>query len=404
MEANTWNAAAFTSPEMHALAGIDWDFPNRAGPTLIESIHPYPARFVAELPRTLLSRLPIPSGSAVLDPFCGSGTTLVEAQRLGLSSVGIDVNPIACLMTRVKTAAQPADLKTVVNATVALARAERNPDIPDIPRLKHWFDEEARTSLAAISHAIGGAPALHRDALSLALSAVVGRVSRRGGIARRAAARGCIAARRVFQEFVRASRRMQAALAGRNYPLPARAIVETDLLALDPARIGRRIGIVVTSPPYPNVYDYWRCNEYPMHWLGFSPKDVSSREIGARAHFPTHACRPRRRFREQMEQTFRWVREVLVEDGHVCMVIGRSRIHRRDVDNAELLETAARSAGFELAFAARRRLPARRGPFGTAPADRRTESVLVWKRRAAISRPTMHAAVSRANGGTRISA
>lgn len=85
------------------LAQVDWDFPKRVTHSGIEGLHPYPAKFVAELPRALLNILPIPAGTAVLDPFCGSGTTLVESQRHGLASVGIDVNPIACLMSRVKT-------------------------------------------------------------------------------------------------------------------------------------------------------------------------------------------------------------------------------------------------------------------------------------------------------------
>ena len=42
-------------------------------------------------------------GQLILDPFCGSGTALVEAQRAGFDAVGIDLNPIACRISRVKT-------------------------------------------------------------------------------------------------------------------------------------------------------------------------------------------------------------------------------------------------------------------------------------------------------------
>ena len=68
-------------PDLDSLAEIDWDFPERVGHSSIEGIHPYPAKFVTELPRTLLKLLPVPRETAVLDPFCGSGTTLVESQR-----------------------------------------------------------------------------------------------------------------------------------------------------------------------------------------------------------------------------------------------------------------------------------------------------------------------------------
>src|ERR1019366_5670589 len=76
------------------LAAVNWDFPKRVAHSGIEGLHPYPAKFVAELPRALLSILPAPAGTAVLDPFCGSGTTLVECQRRGIPSYGIDLNPI----------------------------------------------------------------------------------------------------------------------------------------------------------------------------------------------------------------------------------------------------------------------------------------------------------------------
>ena len=72
-------------PEVHSLAQIDWDFSDRVAHSSIEGIHPYPAKFIAELPRSLLNILPIPSNTVVLDPFCGSGTTLVESQRRGVS-------------------------------------------------------------------------------------------------------------------------------------------------------------------------------------------------------------------------------------------------------------------------------------------------------------------------------
>ena len=78
-------------PDLDSLAEIDWDFPERVGHSSIEGIHPYPAKFVTELPRTLLNLLPLPHETAVLDPFCGSGTTLVESQRCGVPSVGVDL-------------------------------------------------------------------------------------------------------------------------------------------------------------------------------------------------------------------------------------------------------------------------------------------------------------------------
>ena len=336
---------------------------------------------MAELPRALLSVLPLPAGSAVLDPFCGSGTTLVEAQRRGLPSVGIDINPIACLMTRVKTSPLPLHLGEVANATAVLARTERNPAIPDIPRVDHWFNAEVQRALAAIAGAITQAPASHRDALRLALSSIVGRVSRHAETARCAPLERDVTAAHVVAEFVRAAARIHGALAGRDDSLRAATVIEGDTLALDPARLGRRIGMIITSPPYPNVYDYWRCHKYRMHWLGFDPRQVRAKEMGAHAHFRRQKDQSGRQFAGQMVQTFRWVGEVLAKDGFVCAVIGRSRIGGQVVDNTEIMEEAARANGFELVFATGRSLPPGRKPFNVPNTGTRTESVLVWTRR-----------------------
>lgn len=64
-------------------------------------------RFVLSFPphlvRTYLERFGIDSDQRVLDPFCGTGTTLVECKKLGIPSVGIDFNPMVCFASRVKT-------------------------------------------------------------------------------------------------------------------------------------------------------------------------------------------------------------------------------------------------------------------------------------------------------------
>src|SRR5579883_443081 len=64
-------------------------------------------RFVLSFPphlvRDYLDRFRMGSGCTVLDPFCGTGTTLVECKKLGIMSIGIEANPMPCFASRVKT-------------------------------------------------------------------------------------------------------------------------------------------------------------------------------------------------------------------------------------------------------------------------------------------------------------
>src|SRR5713226_6334098 len=86
------------------LEASDWDFADSTNESDAHNIHPFPAKFIADIPRKVFSFIPVQPSTAVLDPFAGSGTTLLEAQRSGLDFVGVDLNPIAVLISRVKTA------------------------------------------------------------------------------------------------------------------------------------------------------------------------------------------------------------------------------------------------------------------------------------------------------------
>ena len=143
------SAEPATRPDVDRFMTLDWNL--ALSPRRIADIHPYPARFIPELPAAALDVLN-PRGP-VLDPFCGSGTTLVEAIRRGLPAVGVDINPIACLMSRVKTTSwrreRDPDLLELHRAGL-VEHATRGSDdsgrLGQIPRIDHWFDPWASGS------------------------------------------------------------------------------------------------------------------------------------------------------------------------------------------------------------------------------------------------------------------
>jgi len=363
------------------LRDVQWDFPERVAHSDIEGLHPYPAKFVAELPRALLSILPIPTGTAVLDPFCGSGTTLVECQRRAAPSFGIDLNPIACLMARVKTTPASPGLAHSVSAVLAKARSIRDPSVPAIPNLDHWFMPNVQAALARLTTAIAEANELYRDILRLALSSIIVRVSNQDSDTRYAAVRKTVTSESVFAWFLRAAQRIDGALSERRYPLSAATVIEADTLAVDPKRIPMPVGLVITSPPYPNAYEYWLYHKYRMWWLGFDPLAVKEREIGARAHFFKTNHHTAEDFTRQMAETFRLLQKLVVPAGFACFVVGRSRIHGKIVDNAQVIEEVGRAAGFVLEFSTERVLSPSRKSFNLSHANIKTETVLVLRYR-----------------------
>jgi SAM-dependent methyltransferase len=85
------------------LQNVDFDFAGSKTGFLTHGLHPYPAKFIPQIPERLILELSR-EGDIVADVFCGSGTTLVEALRLNRHAIGFDASPLACLITRAKTA------------------------------------------------------------------------------------------------------------------------------------------------------------------------------------------------------------------------------------------------------------------------------------------------------------
>ena len=364
---------------LSALGKVDWDFPTRVTHSTIEGVHPYPAKFIAEIPRALVSALPVPKDTAVLDPFCGSGTSLVESQRKGLSAVGVDLNPIACLISRVKTEPVPEKLLDIANNVIEDASTENPVSIPDIPNLDHWFESDVQHQLARLMYAIEKAPATVQTCLRLALSSIVVRVSNQESDTRYAAIRKKQKPNAVRTLFLRSVEKLGVALLARNYPLTPVDVIEADILTVTPDQINKPVGLVVTSPPYPNAYEYWLYHKYRMWWLGFDPLKVKEQEIGARAHFFRKNHHTADDFARQMETTFSLLSNVVVKDGFVCLVIGRSRIHGQIIDNARIVERVAGDLGFRKFFSAERVVSPHRKSFNLSHANIKTETVLITR-------------------------
>src|SRR5262245_43003761 len=89
------------SDDLH-LSWSERELPERERTKHVHRLHPYLGKFVPQLVEALLRRYVKPGGR-VLDPFAGSGTTLVQCLESGYDAVGVDVAAFNCLLMRVKT-------------------------------------------------------------------------------------------------------------------------------------------------------------------------------------------------------------------------------------------------------------------------------------------------------------
>jgi hypothetical protein len=249
----------------------------------------------------------------VLDPFTGSGTVQVEALVRGMGSVGVDIDPLACFLTRAKTTPLPPESLTEALAGVErrlrpyvrpaheleqLARRDLSNEefagaiaqlwFPQIPNLNHWFRRYVVVDLARLLWAIEALQlrAAVNGFLRACVASIIRRVSNADPypVSALEVSRVQAAANRkrvidVFGEFRERTVRHISAM-GSLYEqwqsLPQRA--EATALCGDATRLSHvleRAGVedglrlVVTSPPYCTAVNYSRRHKLEMFWLGF---------------------------------------------------------------------------------------------------------------------------------------
>jgi DNA modification methylase len=369
-----------------AFLAADWalqDAPRTVGGEL----HPYPARFISALPGQALDILQ-PRGS-VIDPFCGSGTTLQEAQRRGLQSVGNDLNPIAGLISRVRTSQwRPGDASAATRHAKGLGEAASQ--IPstrsfnvDIPRVDHWFEPWAQQALAgAVQYldTIDKNDPWH-DRVALSISSCVVRLSRQESDTRYAAISKsgdqAFAAELMARTVIRVADWLKHHSSGNE----ATATVLTGDARSFPSIPDSSVAAAIFSPPYPNAYEYWLYHKYRMYWLDEDPIAVRSQEMGARPHYSCQNGLTELDFAVQMTDVFHELKRVLFPEAPVVVVIGDSMIQGREIDNATLLTEAVMPVGFDLIAHCVRPILRRRSSFNSSRTrGRKNEHVLLYRR------------------------
>jgi len=115
--------------------------------------HRYPAKFIPQIVSRLTEKY-TKKDDLVVDPFGGCGTTLVESKILGRKSVGVDINPVAVLITKAKiTPISPVKLEkefSVLKDKLNFYSDQTNVRLPTHDRIDYWFEPEEKRKLAFI--------------------------------------------------------------------------------------------------------------------------------------------------------------------------------------------------------------------------------------------------------------
>ena len=369
------------SIDYNKLNSIDWSFSDFPQETP-SKLHPYPARFIECIPRTLIDILGCPKDAVVFDPFCGSGTTLYEAQKLGHDSIGVDLNPIACLISRVKTRELPSIFESTYLKISEEAKNNfsESCDVPIIPNLDHWFEKDIQIALSTLMSEISRCDETNvREALQLALSSIIVRVSNQDSDTRYASVKKNTSVSDVYNQFVIACERINTCKKDFNC-ITTSSIINKDILSVTADEIGTNIGLVITSPPYPNAYEYWLYHKYRMWWLGFDPIKVRSYEIGARPHYQKKNGQTEEDFSVQLDSLFKLFDATVLKGGHICIVIGRSIIKGKDINNADIITCLADQHEYSKITCLERNIITTRKSFNPMYGKINKENILVFRK------------------------
>ena len=313
------------------LSWTEQELPERERTKHVHRLHPYLGKFVPQLVEAFLGRCFKP-GQTVLDPFAGSGTTLVEASCFGAHSIGIDISAFNCLLAAAKTRADPAgEYRRELPRALMTAAADRRRERPPGGYLRDWYAPRALAELLAYRRAIAGHGRL--DLLQVVLS-------RSARSARRAAhhdldfPRAPVTGPYACRKHARTCRPTgEAAKFLRRYTDDTLARVDEYQRLRRPVQVCVRHGDartldietavdgIITSPPYPGRIDYHAQHQYAYELLGLT--DRRSEEIGAAAAGTTRAAVER--YVEDTAAVFRNAGRFMPRGAPVVVVVDDSR-------------------------------------------------------------------------------
>lgn len=375
-----------------------WEYADADTQYHVHGIHPYPARMIPQIANRLI-RERSAAGDLVLDPFCGSGSVLAEALLLGRNAVGVDINPLAHLIAKVKsTAIEISELEIEsrrllenVTTKIELHRSGKySAQTPYFPNIFHWFNREVVEELAIVReqiNALRSSDHLH-DFFQVCFSMTIRKTSNIAFADNpyfiRALAeedlknhspdvlvtfqKQIISGCERLKEF---SRLCPKEVQARVFLADARSLpIENDSVSL-----------IVTSPPYgeeSHTMSYSRFAKLSLLWMGMTPHKLNlytKKTLGGHVIFP----RPHSKLLDETVKTvskmnkerakeifsFYWdyakclneMFRVMRKGGYCCIVIGDRSAAGVVISNGELTKNLGELTGFKHAQTFQREIP-----------------------------------------------
>lgn len=326
--------------------------------------HPYPAKYTPQLVNKFFN-LYCKSGFTILDPFCGSGTTLVEGVLNGMNSVGIDLNPIAYIISRAKTNHYSTEeINSIRNFICEIQpqpnnwlftkdydKANEQIIIPDFPNRNHWFQDNVSNELAILKNKIDKVENQNtKDILYCAFSKIIVKVSNQDSEVRYTAKNKNHSDGIVFSSFIDTVLNYIIILSSNKHSINAKAEVHNgDSNEVLKNYSDNHFDFVITSPPYINTFDYYLYHKQRMFWLGYDHRPVRQKEIGNHHRIDTKKFEvAKAEYVDSMTQIMDGLSRVSKPNSYFVMVIGDGIVEGTTIDMSNVISEICEKSNYEI--------------------------------------------------------
>lgn len=366
---NTLETIANTERVKSILETIDWSFKDNDTTYLSHDIHPYPAKFIPQIPEKLIQTLSMP-GELIWDPFGGSGTTALEAILNNRRCISTDINPIGSIIGKAKTTTLTSDVENellkcigkleslVLNMEnlqvfVGNNKGKLSKLVPEIPNLNKWFSQNAICELSLIKYMIDTElEAIEAKTIAKAsLSKIINKVSNQESETRYCAKDKYIQVSDTIRYYVSDLSSNLAKVKSLGKLLGFR---EAEFITVDITRLivgnnkeiqENAIDLIVTSPPYPNAFDYHLYHRFRIFWLDGDPQEMGKHEIGSHLRYQKQK-KGFEFFENEMSQCLQNFFLALKPDRYAALVLGDAIFDGQLYKTAELIGVVAQKIGF----------------------------------------------------------
>ncbi|MFY0570631.1 DNA methyltransferase [Archangium lansingense] len=334
------------------MLGESWEYADADTRHLTHNIHRYSGKFIPQIAARAISLLTQP-GERVVDPYCGSGTTLLESALLGRRATGVDLNPLAVLIARTKTTRIPkAKLEGLVRTLHKALTAASASKVEKDPRFTHdwyrkWFQPHVLRELLEIDLAIREVDdeAL-RDVARVAFSDILRRNSNaHSGYPNVMFDKNAPEKDSPIQPFLKALERIADMVASLSTVSASWSDVEVVHGSATALPMGEAtVDAVVSHPPYIGSIPYAEYGALSLQWLGSDSRQLDRELTGGRRQ----SAYVVQRFEDGYGQMLKEAARVLKPGRHAFLMVGNPVVRGEVVDLAEMTLRLARDAGLDL--------------------------------------------------------